>query len=167
MQITTCGSNCLADYYTPHNPPCRLLHTTQSTLQITTQNTNYYAPHTPPSPLRTGAPLWTPPPAFPPTSPRRRSLAKRREGGQVVEVEHLLFHARDARGCRVLPSLLECGSTKEIVAQDCGRWLAHPPVTAGGAGGSRRVDHVQAIRITPDQVSAFNQRACPRPRTRG
>ena len=64
-----------------------------------------------------------------------------REGGQVVEVEHLLFHARDARGCRVLPSLLECGSTKEIVAQDCGRWLAHPPVAAGGAGGSRRVDH--------------------------
>ena len=77
------------------------------------------------------------------------ALAKRREGGQVVEVEHLLFHARDARGCRVLPSLLECGSTKEIVAQDCGRWLAHPPVAAGGAGGSRRVDHVQATGLRP------------------
>ena len=52
----------LADYYTPHNPPCRLLHThnppcrllhtTQSTLQITTHHTNhladYYAPHNPP-----------------------------------------------------------------------------------------------------------------------
>ena len=29
----------LADYYAPHNPPCRLLHTTQSTLQITTHHT--------------------------------------------------------------------------------------------------------------------------------
>ena len=35
--------------------------------------------------------------------------AARREGGRVVEVENLLFDARparDARGCRVLPSLL-------------------------------------------------------------
>ena len=30
------------------------------------------------------------------------ALAKRREGGLVVEVEHLLFDARDARGGRVL-----------------------------------------------------------------
>jgi len=42
-------------------------------------------------------------------------------------------------------SLLECGSTEEIVAHGCGRRLAHPPVAAGGAGGGRRVDHALCI----------------------
>ena len=90
------------------------------------------------------------------------ALAKRREGGRVVEVENLLFDARparDARGCRVLPSLLlsavppRSEETYGPRAYGCGRRLAHPPVAAGGAGGGRRVDHALCVLLVRGRVS--------------